>query len=485
MIGACIGLLRILVLVPFMIVKHRFLHPHKAPEQLKNIGFFHIPCHINGGGEKVLWAMVNKLVADKKYNITIYSDVIEDKQAMMDNVNRFFGYNLKLSDFNMLEIKSGYLTYAHHWKVFSRYLEALSHALVAFDALDHFMPDIFLESFTAPFAPISAKILNPHLNVQTYLHYPFTSKQFLSRYSTTFMDSSKGVLARAFAAFKYVYHYGLYLIYKSMGFFVDVCYSNSTWTQRLMDGIWGHGSCEILYPPCNIDEFYTDDFNKKSRTVISVAQFRWEKRQDVQLDCIKYHQKKHPESTYKFKIIGNSKFVESALVFKQLQDKIKNEGIKNVELIKDAKMEELRDYIKDGSLGIHTLINEPFGITIAEMLAGGVYILAHDSAGPKDDILGNSTHALYGSLSPTYKDMEVAFNQMLEDFDNPAKKAEMQAKVRAGQKFALDNLSNAAFAKKFAAKLDSIDKEFKVAAAEVRKQEQAQKKSAKKGEGDL
>ena len=39
-------------------------------------------------------------------------------------------------------------------------------------------------------------------------------------------------------------------------------------------------------------------------------------------------------------------------------------------------------------IGIHTMLEEHFGISIVEMMAAGLYTVAHNSGGPKEDIIG-------------------------------------------------------------------------------------------------
>ena len=38
-------------------------------------------------------------------------------------------------------------------------------------------------------------------------------------------------------------------------------------------------------------------------------------------------------------------------------------------------------------MGIHTMEAEHFGISVVEMLAAGLIVVAHNSAGPKQDII--------------------------------------------------------------------------------------------------
>ena len=51
------------------------------------------------------------------------------------------------------------------------------------------------------------------------------------------------------------------------------------------------------------------------------------------------------------------------------------------------KFPELLDKFKTGHYGIHTMEAEHFGISVVEMLAAGCLVVAHNSAGPKLDII--------------------------------------------------------------------------------------------------
>lgn len=48
------------------------------------------------------------------------------------------------------------------------------------------------------------------------------------------------------------------------------------------------------------------------------------------------------------------------------------------------------DCFKQSIVGIHTMVAEHFGISVVEMLAAGLIVVAHDSAGPKLDIIRDS-----------------------------------------------------------------------------------------------
>ena len=41
-------------------------------------------------------------------------------------------------------------------------------------------------------------------------------------------------------------------------------------------------------------------------------------------------------------------------------------------------------------MGIHTMKSEHFGISVVELMSSGIITIAHNSAGPKMDIIGTS-----------------------------------------------------------------------------------------------
>jgi len=53
------------------------------------------------------------------------------------------------------------------------------------------------------------------------------------------------------------------------------------------------------------------------------------------------------------------------------------------------------------STGLHTMWNEHFGISIVEMMAAGLAVVAHDSGGPRMDIVTTYKGAQTGYLAST------------------------------------------------------------------------------------
>lgn len=479
MLTAVLGLLKLMVLAPWYIFEARW-STNKEMTEIKNVGIMHIPCHANGGGEKVLWAVVNRLIEEKRYNISIYSDLIQDKAAMIEKVNKYFGYAIKPTDFNLVQLEDGWLTYSHHWKIFSRYLEGFAQTLVTIKALHQFMPDIYIETATLHFGAIGVKLMNHKVKVVTYVHYPYTDVSFVDGYWWRFKDFHKKWPERIFNLFKYFYHSGLHFLYRLTAFAHDVVFTNSSWTQNHMsDRQWGQLP-KVLFPPCSVTEFWADNFETKKEVAISIGQFRSEKRHDVQLDMMKFHKTKHPESKLELHIIGSGKFEESELIYNKLLKRIEKEKIKNVKILKDLSFKDLQAEIKSASFGIHTMIDEHFGIAVVDMLAAGLVTIAHNSAGPKDDILGNKTDALRGFLANSDAEFNVTLNKVYEDWKTKEGKARLTALAEGAQNYVKQEMSNEAFGRKFYESIQRIESELREDV--IKRQKEAKPSKQRKGE---
>ena len=101
----------------------------------------------------------------------------------------------------------------------------------------------------------------------------------------------------------------------------------------------------------------------------------------------------------------------------------------------------------DASVGMHTMIDEHFGISIVEMLAAGLVVIAHNSAGPKCDILVNGQEK-FGFLAETLEDYSQLLESAIKDFMDKEKRADQIRMVELGQDWCLENFTNESCEKK-------------------------------------
>ena len=81
-------------------------------------------------------------------------------------------------------------------------------------------------------------------------------------------------------------------------------------------------------------------------------------------------------------------------------------------------------YFKTSLIGLHTMENEHFGIGIVEMMTAGLITIAHNSGGPKEDII---EHGKTGYLATTAQEyahwMDVVLESKPESIDQMRKDA--------------------------------------------------------------
>lgn len=443
----------------FQLFKYLFLLPYQiykvrkgvqntsttSDSQTTKVGLFHIPCDTMGGGEKVLWSIVASLLKREGFEVYIYCRPIADKNAMITKANRYYGMHLRTQDINFVEVPMANLTDYQHYTFFSRYLEALSYFVVMPFALGLFMPDLIIESMSAHFSAPTAKICNPNLKYVSYVHFPFTSKEVVQGFKEKMMDKALPPKSRIFAAIKYIYNLPLYWIYKFMGRFPDKIMANSTWTADHCKSNWNSSTDKILieYPPCNVDEFWSQHWDEKEALIVSFAQFRPEKRHAIQLEIWKKFKRENPNSELKFQIIGSCKDEGSARSADELEQKIKLLGIPDVEVRRNLAFRDIQSTFRKASFGIHTMIDEHFGIAIVEMLAGGMVVMAHNSAGPKTDIL-KKNGLEFGKLCEDGDFYSTLVDEWKRFKDDKGRKEQIEM-IKKGQDWCKGTLTNEAF----------------------------------------
>ena len=166
------------------------------------------------------------------------------------------------------------------------------------------------------------------------------------------------------------------------------------------------------------------------------------------------------------------------LVLKELRDRLSKYGINDLELhiiggvrnksdqeildglVKYAQRLGVQDYVKflpngktseileefaQAKIGIHTMKYEHFGITLIEMMAAGLIIVTHNSAGAKDDILvyDEETNCKPGFLVETEEEYVNQIEEILVKY-HEIRNQIVNSSVKRAEKFSDD-----AFKKQF------------------------------------
>jgi alpha-1,2-mannosyltransferase len=85
-------------------------------------------------------------------------------------------------------------------------------------------------------------------------------------------------------------------------------------------------------------------------------------------------------------IVGGTRDASDCALADRLESTIDVKKL-NVRVLRNIPFEELKELHRTASVGTHTMRNEHFGICVVEYVAAGVIPVAHNSAGPREDIL--------------------------------------------------------------------------------------------------
>jgi alpha-1,2-mannosyltransferase len=270
--------------------------------------------------------------------------------------------------------------------------------------------------------------------ILAYVHYPTISTDMMMwewRKNINNINDAKdnisiSIKRRIKTVIKLIYYYLFSLIYGLCGSLADLVLVNSTWTYNHINSLWRFGGgrsqkqkqpIRIVYPPCRVPNTVDDNNDKPLRenTIISIGQFRPEKNHKLQIQALSVVLKYHPEfrkttpmtksKTTTTKIIQSSPViliggdVKLLLIGSCRNDADQGRVDDLRRLVEELHLQdhvvfsinppyhELQASMMMASIGIHTMRQEHFGIGIVEMMAAGLLTIAHNSGGPKSDII--------------------------------------------------------------------------------------------------
>jgi alpha-1,2-mannosyltransferase len=292
--------------------------------------------------------------------------------------------------------------------------------IAGWEAIMLFRPKIVVESVGYAFIYPIFKLFGA--KVVSYVHYPTISSDMLkvieSR-KTTFNNSSRVSKSLILSTLK-LYYYKLFsVIYGIMGRFSDVVMVNSTWTAGHINEIWKINSV-IVYPPCDTTSLLDFPLENRNRTMISVAQFRPEKDHAFQVEIMARLFEQYPEyrkkRAVKLVFIGSVRNEDDAKRVSELQQLIKQKELQNaIHIVENASYQELLGYLETSLVGLHAMKNEHFGISIIEYMAAGLLPVAHDSGGPKADIVSTKSGFLASDVDGYVKALSTIFEMDPQD----------------------------------------------------------------------
>ncbi|KAK4915613.1 hypothetical protein LTR28_013536, partial [Elasticomyces elasticus] len=145
------------------------------------VGFFHPFCNAGGGGERVLWAAI-KATQERWPNalcIVYTGDHDADKDGMLERVKTRFNIVLYAPRLTFLYLSTRRYVLASTWPHFTLLGQSLGSLLLAYDAFNLLVPDIFVDTMGYAFALALCKLLFLDVPTAAYVHYPTISTDML------------------------------------------------------------------------------------------------------------------------------------------------------------------------------------------------------------------------------------------------------------------------------------------------------------------
>ncbi|KYN44850.1 Asparagine-linked glycosylation protein 11 like protein [Trachymyrmex septentrionalis] len=405
----------ILVLLPILLIKWRKFYSKKREERQQTgtvVGIFHPYCNAGGGGERVLWAAVHAI--QTKYpdiHIAIYTgDLDADPEKILSQTEKTF--NMKLQpNIEFVYLHGRKWVEASTYPYFTLLGQSLGSVYLGIEALNNLTPDIYIDTMGYAFTYPLFKYIGGCL-VGSYTHYPTISTDMLKYvYKRVVAYNNRRIIARnpLLSGGKFLYYKLFAYLYGLVGSCADIVIVNSSWTEEHINTIW---KCPLkthrVYPPCSVEHLIgvpllSDEEKNKCIRIIAIAQFRPEKNHPLMLRAmfeLRSILKEEVWEKVKLVCIGSCRDAEDERRVKDMQDLAKHLALdKNVEFKLNVPYSELVSEMQKGTIGLHTMWNEHFGIGIVECMAAGLIMVAHSSGGPRADIIETRMGSVNGFLA--------------------------------------------------------------------------------------
>mmetsp|Transcript_23917 Transcript_23917/g.60488 ORF Transcript_23917/g.60488 Transcript_23917/m.60488 type:complete len:497 (-) Transcript_23917:1264-2754(-) len=384
------------------------------------LGFFHPYCNAGGGGERVLWAMlraIEKLEDRQNIDVVIYTGDKEEGEEILANVRRKFGIDLKGS-VSFVRLRLRKLIDPATYPRFTLVGQSIGSILLGMEALLKRPANIFVDTTGFAFTYRFAKTAS--LRVVAYVHYPTVSLDMLASVEDKEGEGQENLVHLRSAqsgwkrSLKLRYYRKFAESYGVYGSGADVVYVNSSWTARHIRHIWKLKPF-LLYPPCDVAGLRDFPLSNRVNNIVSIGQFRPEKNHALQLKALHaYLAQKEAKDDVQLVMIGgvrNDGDRQRVAELRQLAGELGVE--KHFKILENAPYSQLREELSRAKAGIHTMWNEHFGIGVVEYMAAGVVPIAHNSGGPKADIVCTDEELRTGYLATTVEEYAAAIHSVM------------------------------------------------------------------------
>lgn len=405
------------------------------------VGFFHPYTNDGGGGERVLWCAVKAIQEESPdLDCVIYTgDHDSSSESLMSRALDRFGVQL-LTPPKVVHLYKRKWIEETSYPRFTMIGQSFGSVYLSWEALCKFTPLYYFDTSGYAFTYPVARLFG--CKVICYTHYPTISLDMISRVrDRSSMYNNDASIARSgwLSWCKIIYYTLFSWMYGFVGSCAHLAMVNSSWTQSHIEKLWRIPSCiKRVYPPCDTSGLQVLPLERPTTTpiFISVAQFRPEKAHPLQLEAfslaIRRLDADMPRPILQFVGSCRNKFDEARL--QKLQDKAVELNVDgDVQFYKNVMYRDLVRLLGGAVAGMHSMVDEHFGISVVEYMAAGAVPIAHNSAGPKMDIVLEEDGQQTGFLAQNVDEYAEAILKVLRMPETERLKIAAAARKRAGR----------------------------------------------------
>ncbi|KAK2982509.1 hypothetical protein RJ640_026352 [Escallonia rubra] len=405
------------------------------------VGFFHPFTNDGGGGERVLWCAVKAIQElSPDLDCVVYTgDHDASPESLTARAVDRFGVNLLYPPKVVHLCKRKWIEETTYPR-FTMICQSLGSVYLSWEALCKFTPVYYFDTSGYAFTYPVARIFG--CKVFCYTHYPTISLDMLSRvHARSSMYNNDALVAKStlLSRCKIIYYTIFSWLYGIVGSCAHLAMVNSSWTKSHIEKLWGiPDRTKRVYPPCDTSGLQVLPLERSAlpAKIVSVAQFRPEKAHKLQLEAFSAAIKKLDRDSPrpKLQFVGSCRNEADERRLQNLKDQaIELRVEEDVEFHKNVKYRDLVRLLGGAIVGIHSMIDEHFGICVVEYMAAGAIPIAHNSAGPMMDIVLAEDGKQTGFLAQSVQEYADAILKIIRMSETERLEMAMAARRRASR----------------------------------------------------
>lgn len=394
----------------------------RSTREKRSVAFFHPNCLSRGGGEFVLWAALATLARDDpSRTYVIYTGTAVHPSTAVNTIERAVrDFGLAADDPELAVRLAKCVRFVHvracalvfrPYRCATLLLQCAAGALAGLEALWRYTPEVFIETTGGgcAFALPVFRYIGGCTSTLAYVHYPTITSKMAADVAAgdTAAVCNRRALTPAQTARKLRYYRAVARLYRFAGGAARLAMANGSWTAGHLRELWPATRITTVFPPCtsvssddvsgNVSDNVSDNVSVPAKDgdpllIVSIGQYRPEKRHLFQVNVMSRLLLAHPEHMGRVRLvlIGSVRGPEDAARRAEVERAASLRGLVAmgaVEMPEDVNAAQKALYLRRAAVGLHCMADEHFGICVVEYMAAGAVPLAHDSAGPRLDIV--------------------------------------------------------------------------------------------------